>query len=868
MSEALTPNSQVGRFVVITRIGEGEKGIVYVAQDPVLNQKVALKVLHGEVPEDGYREARVLVQLNHPNVINVHDVGQFEGRMFIAMEHVDGACLSEVLRSNPAWSKVLELFIAAGRGLAAAHAAGVVHRDFTTRNVMVGKDGHVRVLDFGLARGTQVCLSPERFQDGACDARSDQFSFCVRLWEGLYGKGPFRAESDDDLRENVINGRITFPTGHSNVSAAVHAAMIKGLSPLPADRFESMDALVEALTPKSNERSRWALPLSIATMGIALAIGLQVFGTSPCSGLSMRLAEVWGPARKTEVRTALLATNKPFAAEAWTSVDRILDAYAGAWIAQRQSVCEATQVRKEQSPAVHDLRVGCLEQLRQELDAVAATLTKSDAKLAERAVQLVSSLSPLTPCAQADVLTARTPLPADPKVRERLEKIGVLLAKGRALKESGSPALALPVADEAVAAANFEVYAPLQAQAQLLLGQVQQLSHAPLLAKNAYFTAVTFAEAGRDLPAKVQALGWLANVNAEELKDLDQAEKWLALAEGAAADDLQKAFIDENRAVVLRAQKKPALTHVEAALEKRERVLGKEHLEVARTLDVLADVHAEAGDFLKAEESWGRSLELKRKLLGPRHPGMAWVLVQLGSNAHRAGDHAKAIAFFDEALPIFTDAFGPEHPMLTLARANLGQVQEDVGNVDAATESFRKVLASHELELGADHLLVASDLNRLAGLLRQRKEYEEAERLLERALKIQKNARTSFALGEVRLALGKFEEALPPLEDALHASERGPETLPWLADNLTAIALAHVELGAVPKALPVLQRALKAYEEDGVKGAAQAELLMARCLWPKERKRALTFAHAAKKRLIAERQDVAPVDAWLAGKAK
>src|SRR5687767_6685828 len=157
--------SQVGRFVVLERLGEGGMGTVFTAYDPVLDRKVALKLLQLALPEEGFRErlvreAQALARLTHPNVVAVHDVGTYQGRTFLAMEYVDGETLHRVLGTQPGWSEVLRLFIEAGRGLAAAHAAGLIHRDFKPHNVMVGKDGRVRVLDFGLARSTDAAGLP------------------------------------------------------------------------------------------------------------------------------------------------------------------------------------------------------------------------------------------------------------------------------------------------------------------------------------------------------------------------------------------------------------------------------------------------------------------------------------------------------------------------------------------------------------------------------------------------------------------------------------------------------------------------------------------------------------------------------------
>jgi len=211
----LHPGSRVGRYQILGAVGRGGMGEVYAAYHPDLDRRIALKVVHGlggrnrERRARLLREARAIARLSHPNVVTVHDAGTFGDRVFIAMELIDGQTIAEWLRAEPrGWQQVLDVFIAAGRGLAAAHAAGVVHRDFKPQNVMIAKTGVVRVMDFGLARfaqeevgeprtpgddqstvdlghvtrtgafvGTPAYMSPEQFRREKLDARSDQFSF-------------------------------------------------------------------------------------------------------------------------------------------------------------------------------------------------------------------------------------------------------------------------------------------------------------------------------------------------------------------------------------------------------------------------------------------------------------------------------------------------------------------------------------------------------------------------------------------------------------------------------------------------------------------------------------------------------------------
>ncbi|HEU4536449.1 MAG TPA: serine/threonine-protein kinase, partial [Polyangiaceae bacterium] len=214
----LEPGTRVGRYRIVEWVGAGGMGVVYAAFDPELNRKVAIKVLRYEVGKDDRqrrqfeerlrREAQVMARVAHPNVAAVYDVSEYGGRAFVAMEYIEGETLARWLkRRERPWPAVLERYVAAGRGLAAAHAAGLVHRDFKPQNVLVGEDGRVLVTDFGLARsvgddeatapflkaetpspfvtepgqivGTPAFMAPEQRSGCPVDARADQYSFCL-----------------------------------------------------------------------------------------------------------------------------------------------------------------------------------------------------------------------------------------------------------------------------------------------------------------------------------------------------------------------------------------------------------------------------------------------------------------------------------------------------------------------------------------------------------------------------------------------------------------------------------------------------------------------------------------------------------------
>ncbi|HEU0032173.1 MAG TPA: protein kinase [Kofleriaceae bacterium] len=313
----IRPGSKIGRFVVEGELGAGGMGVVYAARDRELDRRVALKVLRARTADDEaqrlrlLREGQAMARVTHPNVITVHEVG-IEGRLvFLAQELLDGGTLGSWLTKPRTVPEIVNMFVAAGRGLAAAHAAGLVHRDFKPDNVLLGKDGRVRVADFGLARalalpgepayetrvdalgetaamqnpmapltrtgavmGTPLYMAPEQHEGHPADARSDQFSFCVALYHGLYGEPPFAGKTTVALADAVLNGRIEPPPKGKAVPARLRKILLRGLAVNPADRYPSMDALLAELARQPARTLRRGLVIA----GLAAVIAGAVVG--------------------------------------------------------------------------------------------------------------------------------------------------------------------------------------------------------------------------------------------------------------------------------------------------------------------------------------------------------------------------------------------------------------------------------------------------------------------------------------------------------------------------------------------------------------------------------------------------------------
>lgn len=328
-SAVLAPGERLGRYQIERLLTTGGMGVVYTARDVGLGRRVALKLMRGAFGGEAgrvrlRREAQAMAQLSHPNVASVFELGEVDGRVFLAMELVEGGTLREWMRRPRAWREVVDMFAAAGEGLAAAHRAGLVHRDFKPENVLVGPDGRPRVADFGLScpetvaeekgapsgkltltqagmmLGTPAYMAPEQLRGEPADARSDQYGFCVALYEALLGKRPFPAETLDELRARV-EGSLPLPPKGGRVPAHLWAALARGLQPVPSARFSDMEGLLEVLrfpeSPKAIEprRRRWGLTTAVAATAVAMLVMATSSGeTVGIGGLAVPLdAWVW-----------------------------------------------------------------------------------------------------------------------------------------------------------------------------------------------------------------------------------------------------------------------------------------------------------------------------------------------------------------------------------------------------------------------------------------------------------------------------------------------------------------------------------------------------------------------------------------------
>jgi predicted Ser/Thr protein kinase len=441
----LTPGAKLGRYEVVAKLGRGAMGVVYRARDPELGRELALKVMRasGDAGERLLGEAQALAQVNHPNVVTVHDVGRVGDDVFVAMELLEGVTLSTWCQLAPRTrDELLAVFIAAGRGLAATHDKKLVQRDFKPDNVLVGHDGRVCLVDFGLARfdddegvlatgmahastesgvgtglaGTPAYMAPEQFAHAAVDARTDQFSFCVALWEALYGQPPFAGSSLGQLAAAVMSGAITAPPARVLLPPRRHGALLRGLATDPGDRFASMAELLAALAPAPAKPRRLVAPAVIAvSLAVAAVAGWAMLREreatpDPCAGAEQRLAGVWDDEVRSGMREAFEQTGLPYAGVTFERTQTILDGYAAGWVVMATDACEATKVRQQQSQALLDARNACLDERLASLRTLTRELSGTlDASDLDKAVHRAFELPHVEDCHEVGVANPAAP---------------------------------------------------------------------------------------------------------------------------------------------------------------------------------------------------------------------------------------------------------------------------------------------------------------------------------------------------------------------------------------------------------------------------------------------------------------------------
>jgi tetratricopeptide (TPR) repeat protein len=933
--QARERGASVGRYLVLSRIGRGGMGEVYEAYDPQLDRRVALKLLHTATESQSARdrlsrEAWALAQLSHPNVVHVYEAGEQDGDVFMAMELVDGESLDVWRRGSarPDWRAVVEAYLEAARGLAAAHDKGLVHRDVKPANILRGKDGRVRVVDFGLVArrheapdsaapaagpdsdvdrdarltstgtilGTPIYMAPEQFARGEASAASDQYGLCVALYDALAGRLPFDLGSRHTvlhiLAEKEKPPRPA-PAG-TGVPAAVFDVLARGLSPRAADRYPSMRALADALAlaaaPRSHALARWIAAGVAAAVVVAVgAAGWARSGafTDPCAHPERHLAGVWDDDVKQRVRAALLQSGRPYAADTVARITALLDRQAASYANMRGEVCTASRTQT-QGPTIVALREACLERRRTQLQALTTLLAeRSDPRVLDRGVQAALELTPVEGCADVDALTSRVRPPEDPALRARVNAVQPKIDRLEALYNTGQYKAGLAEGGTVVAEAEGVPYPLLLAQAKVWFGMMHANSGDYEQAKTLLREAAALgAEAGDDV---LVARSWARILYIAGLRQahFDEAN----VIRGIGPTLLARAHDDRARAAWLSAEGltlgqmgryDEAKAAGQQAVALAQKSVGPEHTFVADTMINLSDVFQRTNENAEALRLNERALAIRVALLGPDHPLVGGVLQNIAVQLQCLGQPRRAIETYERALAITQGVYGPENPDVATMMDSLASTRADVGEWDEALPMSEKALVIREAAFGPDNPWVALSTSNLGEILLRRGDLERAAALFERSVAIGEKAQGPTSaeiadplanLARVRVRQGRLGEA-PALLDRVRALVDKPELHddPVLARAFLVRGELALASGKSDEAVGLLEHALAVRGERArPNDAAETKLTLADALWRAgtDRPRARAVAQEARVAYesIGHRPGTDAAARWLAGHA-
>ncbi len=898
--------AKIGRFEILGRLGSGGMGVVYEARDPDLDRTLAVKVLRGprvssQARARVLREAQAIARIKHPNVIHVYETGSHDDEVYLAMEHVEGETLSRWLqRERRSLDDIIQVFRAAGRGLAAAHAAGVMHRDFKPDNVLVDTAGRPRVLDFGLARGampsdeepsgstieasaepsllespitatgtlmgTPAYMSPEQALGVTATPRADQFSFCVALWEAAYGRRPFASHEGVDLIDSLRSGAAPdSPPVDRGVPGRLDRVLRRGLSHDPEQRFETMEALLDALPQDSAmaRRRHWQVSgvATLAVLGVGASVLLARDGdTAKCPNANEYLRGVWDAEKRASMESTFRGFEFSYVDTAWERTVETLDSYSDAWVIAYSATCDALVKSDERDPVLLE-QGACLRWRLQQLTSTVEVLADADAELLGHTVEVLSTLGPIEDCEDPEKVRHLLRLPADAETARAAQEVRIALARADALDAARDFDEALAVSEQAVTDARALGDQPVLAEALVRLGRTK--NH-------------LFSEQGE--PALREAI----EIAAAAGHDHAAADAWLALAESLAS---AQSRLDEAVGV---------MTTAEFSLRQST----NDPVQRAQLFAFWAALETMRFDFEAAEAKFDASTKLLEEAGRADGPVYASVLAQWSGLAQHRLDHERARQLGQRALTILQDVHGPGHPgtvnaMMQLASANLqlgrltearalyenmlaiwsaiddedrhtaftidliAIVDEREGKFDDALRRHERALEIRERVLTANHLELAVSHHNLGNLLLTQGKLKEARPYSERAIEIERAgvgdkhvlfANSTAGLARINQLEGHLDEARRGMEVSaeIYADVHGATSLP-VVDSQVERARIDEAQGKLDSALAGFRKALElAGDEQRYEYRGAAEFGIARVLASREGGLAEAKQHAAK----------------------
>lgn len=848
-SSALMSASEIpehfGRYRLIEEVGRGGMGVVYRAYDPHLQRKVALKIITPEIARGDtatrasrrlrlLHEAKALGRLVHPNVTAVYDVGVEDEHVYLAMEYIEGQTLSDWrLGRHRSWREILQVMLQAGQGLAAAHGAGIVHRDFKPDNLMVTDDGRAFVLDFGLVRfqagdesddaiepscasgahrrhqtavgsvlGTPAYMAPEQIIGGACGMAADQFAFCVTFLEALCGQRPFDVAVLDDRLLAIEAGA----HGVQAMSCAgpdwLRTLLLRGLALEVEDRHASMDVLLDRTQAGLRRPARIVRGSLAAGLAALAVIGPAHWAAGQfedaCTSSSWQGS--WDAIVRRDASAAFSATAVPHAGATWQRVAQQLDAHTRAWSEAERELCRQRRAPSNWPPLLLDLRRDCLARNRAQVETLVRELAQADAGLVQHAVQAVFGLSDVRQCADADALSQSSMQPPElaqagavEDLRARIDELRTIASTGRVSAVSG--------------------------RARALRSEVEATGYGPLLSEYEIFLSRLEAELG-DHEGAVEsaeaALRWAratghARVAAQAALDLTHLR-------GYVQNEWSNAHELEGQAVSLvhRVGDTPAL-----------------EAELAWMRGTLRHVR---GDEWGAYEMSARRLAIVLEEYGADHLNAGFAHASFGLAARFVYKYDEALTHYQRAENIWRATLGADHPILAHTLDNYGSSLRQVGQYQRSLAKHSEALEICERNFGTNNVacmqsrMYAAFVAELDGKLREAHAY--AGQITEFQREAGGQGHPNLSIGGVMQArhsmrLGAYERAVIEAREG-HAlvmnDARASEVV--RAEAALVLGEALKAVGAPERASEVWQGAESQLARVEVRQAGADELLV------------------------------------------
>jgi tetratricopeptide (TPR) repeat protein len=926
-SDELRPGRTLGRYVLLRELGRGGHGRVFAAHDRVLEREVALKLLvsagdGATALAQGWHaalaEAQALARLSHPNVVTVHDVGVEAGYVWMSMEKVDGVDLATHLGTGPRdAARTCALFADAARGVAAAHSAGIIHRDIKPGNLLVDRDGRVRVADFGLGRlrqadpslpdagakgvadstlgvGTPTYMAPEQYSGGSVGPATDVYALCVSLYEALVGRPPFHGA--DDLAAAKAGGLSTRDAGLATVPPPLRALLCDALAVDPARR-PSLTVLLATLEPRHarGRWTKWGLASGVIVLvagGVAAGVGLDPRASLPVVAAvpnaiapapmppwcrdAVLFSEVWSPSTEGSLTAALRRVD---AEESAGPLSRVLDARASQWSAARAQLCEGAA-----APETFQLRADCLDARRDETEAALAILLAQEELAQVHASALAQALGPIAQCQDLETLVRKLAPPADPEVRRAILETTAKVYRAQAYRAVGRYAEGSALASEAAQGAEALQYAPLRAEALYALATMQRLDNLNDDATATLFEAIKAAQAGR--ADAIEAHAWLdlSYVHVKQ-RDAEDGERFLGFAEAAVQRlppthathvDL---WVTRGALAELRGDLTAAEKEFSAAVSAAERIFGPEASALIRPLSFLGGLYYGQGRHELARDVFARALAVSSATEGPAHPNTAAFEGKLAAAQWKLGQIDEARTHFESALSIRESALDARHPDLARAHMMLGVFSSSTGDLPAAERHLGRAIEIYEARFGPSHATLVEPLESLCLAYVTRARYDDGEPACRRAVEIAQTTDAEdpkFAkdavdlLAHIAKQRGHFAEALDLRRRAFAmAVAAWGEGSARAAASRTGVGSVLIDLGHTEEGVAELIKATAVLDVEDPDSAVTATAWFALAygyvdLGQFDDARAAALRARAVRAARGDTAGVAEVDAWIA----